>query len=117
AEGKITSQEIIKALKNVQDEVDTLFAKTDITIGQSLTLLNNEITKFVGEAGKGSGAAQALSGSIQLLANNLNLIADSAFAIGIGLMTKAVLTKTVAVQASIAASTKQVFATIAERNA
>ncbi|MBP4254872.1 phage tail protein, partial [Acinetobacter baumannii] len=50
-------------------------------------------------------------------ANNLNLIADSAFAIGIGLMTKAVLTKTVAVQASIAASTKQVFATIAERNA
>ncbi|EPL8673628.1 tape measure protein [Acinetobacter baumannii] len=117
AEGKITSQEIVKALKNVQDEVDALFAKTDITIGQSLTLLNNEITKFVGEAGKGSGAAQALSGSIQLLANNLNLIADSAFAIGIGLMIKAVLTKTVAVQASIAASTKQVFATIAERNA
>ncbi|EYD40024.1 tape measure domain protein, partial [Acinetobacter baumannii 25493_5] len=117
AEGKITSQEIVKALKNVQDEVDALFAKTDITIRQSLTLLNNEITKFVGEAGKGSGAAQALSGSIQLLANNLNLIADSAFAIGIGLMTKAVLTKTVAVQASIAASTKQVFATIAERNA
>ncbi len=117
AEGKITSQEIVKALRNVESDVDALFAKTDITIGQSLTLLNNEITKFVGEAGKGSGAAQALSGSIQLLANNLNLIADSAFAIGIGLMTKAVLTKTVAVQASIAASTKQVFATIAERNA
>ncbi|HBM1780172.1 TPA: tape measure protein [Acinetobacter baumannii] len=114
AEGKITSQEIVKALKNVQDEVDTLFAKTDITIGQSLTLLNNEITKFVGEAGKGSGAAQALSGSIQLLANNLNLIADSAFAIGIGLMTKAVLTKTVAVQASIAASAQQRAANLAE---
>ncbi|CAI6143753.1 tape measure protein [Acinetobacter baumannii] len=117
AEGKITSQEIVKALKNVQDEVDALFAKTDITIGQSLTLLNNEITKFVGEAGKGSGAAQVLAGSVQTLASNLDLIADSAFAIGIGLMTKAVLTKTVAVQASIAASTKQVFATIAERNA
>ncbi|MFY6887752.1 tape measure protein, partial [Acinetobacter baumannii] len=28
AEGKITSQEIVKALKNVQDEVDALFAKT-----------------------------------------------------------------------------------------
>ncbi|MFG4395029.1 tape measure protein, partial [Acinetobacter baumannii] len=37
AEGKITSQEIVKALRNVQDEVDALFAKTDITIGQSLT--------------------------------------------------------------------------------
>ncbi|HCG3426520.1 TPA: tape measure protein [Acinetobacter baumannii] len=117
AEGKITSQEIVKALRNVQDEVDALFAKTDITIGQSLTLLNNEITKFVGEAGKGSGAAQALSGSIQLLANNLNLIADSAFAIGIGLMTKAVLTKTVAVQASIAASAQQRAASLAEAQA
>ncbi|MDC5256433.1 tape measure protein [Acinetobacter baumannii] len=117
AEGKITSQEIVKALRNVQDEVDALFAKTDITIGQSLTLLNNEITKFVGEAGKGSGAAQALSGSIQVLANNLDLIANSAFAMGIGLMTKAVLTKTVAVKASIAASAQQVIANIAERNA
>ncbi|WP_180706073.1 tape measure protein, partial [Streptococcus agalactiae] len=59
-EGKITSQEIVKALRNVESDVDALFAKTDITIGQSLTLLNNEITKFVGEAGKGSGAAQVL---------------------------------------------------------
>ncbi|MDY7419066.1 tape measure protein, partial [Acinetobacter baumannii] len=46
AEGKITSQEIVKALRNVESDVDALFAKTDITIGQSLTLLNNEITKF-----------------------------------------------------------------------
>ncbi|KKI97568.1 tape measure protein, partial [Acinetobacter baumannii] len=68
AEGKITSQEIVKALRNVESDVDALFAKTDITIGQSLTLLNNEITKFVGEAGKGSGAAQVLAGSVQTLA-------------------------------------------------
>ncbi|KQD11927.1 phage tail tape measure protein [Acinetobacter nosocomialis] len=74
AEGKITSQEIVKALRNVEKDVDALFAKTDITIGQSLTLLNNEITKFVGESGKGSGAAQALSGSIQTLAGNLDTL-------------------------------------------
>ncbi|MFX6790220.1 hypothetical protein ABTH34_20065, partial [Acinetobacter baumannii] len=49
--------------------------------------------------------------------NNLNLIADSAFAIGIGLMTKAVLTKTVAVQASIAASAQQRAASLAEAQA
>ncbi|EHU2352883.1 phage tail tape measure protein, partial [Acinetobacter baumannii] len=60
--------------RNVEKDVDALFAKTDITIGQSLTLLNNEITKFVGESGKGSGAAQALSGSIQTLAGNLDTL-------------------------------------------
>ena len=51
AEGKITSKEIVKALKMFKMML-MHFCKTDITIGQSLTLLNNEITKFVGEAGK-----------------------------------------------------------------
>ncbi|MET2393515.1 phage tail tape measure protein, partial [Acinetobacter baumannii] len=77
----------------VQDEVDALFAKTDITIGQSLTLLNNEITKFVGEAGKGSGAAQALSGSIQVLAENLESISYVAILGGTALLTKAIATQ------------------------
>ncbi|MGQ1460336.1 tape measure protein [Acinetobacter baumannii] len=93
AEGKITSQEIVKALKNAQDDVDALFAKTDITIGQSLTLLNNEITKFVGEAGQGSGAAQALSGSIQVLAENLESISYVAILGGTALLTKAIATQ------------------------
>lgn len=93
AEGKITSQGIVKALKNVQNDVDALFAKTDITIGQSLTLLNNEITKFVGEAGQGSGAAQALSGSIQVLAENLESISYVAILGGTALLTKAIATQ------------------------
>ncbi|XZU16429.1 tape measure protein [Acinetobacter baumannii] len=98
AEGKITSKEIVKALKNAQDDVDALFAKTDITIGQSLTLLNNEIIKFVGEAGKGSGAAQVLAESVQTLASNLNLIADGALVVGIGYITRAILMKSTAVK-------------------
>ncbi|HCA5286160.1 TPA: tape measure protein [Acinetobacter nosocomialis] len=114
AEGKITSQEIVKALKNVQNDVDALFAKTDITIGQSLTLLNNQVTKFVGEAGKGSGAAQTLASGIKLLGNNLNVIIDGAIVVGIGLITKSILTKTVAVQASIVASAQQRAANFAE---
>ncbi|MDC5053284.1 tape measure protein [Acinetobacter baumannii] len=114
AEGKITSQEIVKALRNVESDVDALFAKTDITIGQSLTLLNNEITKFVGEAGKGSGAAQTLAEGIQILGNNLNLIINGAIIVGVGLITKAIVTKTIAIQASIAASAQQRAANLAE---
>ncbi|HCV3109317.1 tape measure protein [Acinetobacter baumannii] len=114
AEGKITSQEIVKALRNVESDVDALFAKTDITIGQSLTLLNNEITKFIGEAGKGSGAAQTLAEGIQILGNNLNLIINGAIIAGVGLITKAIATKTIAIQASIAASAQQRAANLAE---
>ncbi|WP_447295181.1 tape measure protein [Acinetobacter baumannii] len=104
AEGKITSQEIVKALRNVESDVDALFAKTDITIGQSLTLLNNEIIKFVGEAGKGSGAAQVLAGSVQTLASNLDLIADGALVVGIGYITRAILMKSAAIKEGMAST-------------
>ncbi|MEW5969252.1 MAG: tape measure protein [Pseudomonadota bacterium] len=104
AEGKITSKEIVKALKNAQDDVDALFAKTDITIGQSFTLLNNELIKFVGEAGKGSGAAQVLAGSVQTLASNLDLIADGALVVGIGYITRAILMKSAAIKEGMAST-------------
>ncbi|HAV5522459.1 TPA: phage tail tape measure protein [Acinetobacter baumannii] len=104
AEGKITSQEIVKALRNVEKDVDALFAKTDITIGQSLTLLNNEITKFVGESGKGSGAAQVLAGNIQTLAGNLDVL-TSAMMVGgaywLGTYIPAIYASGVAVAAKI----------------
>ncbi|OTS31656.1 tape measure protein [Acinetobacter baumannii] len=124
AEGKITSQEIVKALKNVQADVDALFAKTDITISQSLTLLNNEITKFVGESGKGSGAAEVLSGSIKTLAGNLDVL-TSAMMVGgaywLGTYIPAIYASGVAVAAKIkelAAQTVAQYAAIqAERAA
>ncbi|MGQ1168057.1 tape measure protein [Acinetobacter baumannii] len=122
AEGKITSQEIVKALRNVEKDVDALFAKTDITIGQSLTLLNNEITKFVGESGKGSGAAQVLAGNIQTLAGNLDVL-TSAMMVGgaywLGTYIPAIYASGVAVAAKIkelAAQTVTQYAAIqAER--
>ncbi len=117
AEGKITSEEIVKALTKVQGNVDELFGKTDVTIGQSLTLLSNEITKFIGEAGKGTGAAQLLSGSIQTLSENLNLIADIAILGGVAYLTKAIVTKTVAVNNSIISTSASRQVTIAKTQA
>lgn len=132
AEGKITSQEIVKALRNVEKDVDALFAKTDITIGQSLTLLNNEITKFVGESGKGSGAAQVLAGSIQTLAGNLDVLTNAmiiggaywlgtyipaiyASGVAVAAKTKELAVQTVtqytAIQAERAAAAQQVIST------
>ena len=110
AEGKITGEVLVAALTKAKASVDELFSRTDMTIAQSITVLSNEVTKFVGEAGRGSGAADALAGSIKLLAENISLIADVALAAGIGYITKAIIAKTVAVEADIAAS-------IASRNA
>lgn len=114
AEGEITGDVLVDALTKSADSVEQLFQKTDITISQSIGLLSNELTKFIGEAGQSSGAANLLAGSIKLLSENLSLLADAAVVGGIGYITKAILTKTVAVQGAIAASVAQKAADAAE---
>jgi len=104
AEGKITGDVLVKSLSKAQPYIDDLFNKTDFTISQSFTKLSNEITKFVGEAGTGSGAATALGDSIGFLASNLSAIADIAVVGGVTLLTKAILTQTVAIHGSITES-------------
>lgn len=113
-DGKLTGEVITKALLKAGDSVDELFNKTDITIGQSLTILNDSVTKFVGEASTGSGAATVLAGSIRVLADNLDLIADGAIVLGIGYVTTAIATKTLAVKADIVATLGQRAATQAQ---
>lgn len=117
AEGKITGEVLVDALTKSADSVEQLFAKTDITISQSIGLLSNELTKFIGEAGQSSGAANLLAESVKLLAQNLSLLADAAVVGGIGYITKAILTKTVAIQGAIAASMAQKAAAAAEAQA
>lgn len=101
AEGKITGDELVKALSKAKPYIDDLFNKTDFTIAQSFTQLSNEITKFVGAAGAGSGAAAGLSAAISGLANNLSTIANIAVIGGVALLTKTIAAQTVAIYSSI----------------
>jgi len=103
-EGKLTSEVVTQALLKMSSTADAEFAKTDATIGQSLGMLSNAVTQFVGEAGKGSGAANLLSGSIQALAGNLDLIADTAVVGGVAYLTKTIVGQTIATQGAISAS-------------
>ncbi|OOV83814.1 tape measure protein [Acinetobacter sp. ANC 5600] len=104
AEGKITGEVLVDALTKSKQSVDELFAKTDVTIGQSLQLLSNEVTKFTGEAGKASGAATTLASGIQILANNLDAIAGIAVVGGVALLTKTILAQAVAIRGTISAT-------------
>lgn len=104
AEGKITGDELVKALSKAKPYIDDLFNKTDFTIAQSFTQLSNEVTKFVGAAGAGSGAAAGLSAAISGLADNLGTIANIAVVGGVAMLTKTIVTQTIATHGAIAAS-------------
>ncbi|OIJ37325.1 MULTISPECIES: tape measure protein [Acinetobacter] len=103
-DGKLTGEVITKALLKAGDSVDQLFNKTDTTVGQSLNVLSDSVTKFVGEAASGSGAATILAESIGVLAKNLDLVADVAVVGGVAMLTKTIVTQTIATHGSIAAS-------------
>ncbi|MFW1969372.1 tape measure protein [Acinetobacter guillouiae] len=103
-EGQLTGDIVIKALTKAKTSVDDLFSKTDFTIAQSFTQLNDSVTKFVGEASSGSGAAKTLASSIKMVADNVDAIADVAMVGGFAFLTKTILTQTIAMKKSIAES-------------
>lgn len=113
-QGKLTADVVIKALDKAKGSVDNLFGKTDFTIAQSFTQLNNATIKFVGEAGKANGAASLLSSSIRSLAENLDTIANIAVLGGVAFLTKAISTQVLATQAAIAATIARRASLVAE---
>ena len=111
--GKITSEVLVKALGNAASDVDDKFSKMQMTIGQSVTNLDTQITKF---AENTTGAASTIANSIALIANNLEVITGGAMVVGIGYLTTAIITKTTAVTADVTALLAQRTATIAQAN-
>ncbi|AYA02098.1 tape measure protein [Acinetobacter sp. WCHAc010034] len=117
ADGKITGDALVAALSKAQPHIDDLFSKTDFTIANSLTQLSNAVTQFVGEAGKGSGAASLLSESISGLAKNLGTVADIAVVGGVAMLTKAILTQTVAMHGAVVESAQRRASLLSELQA
>lgn len=110
AEGKITSDVLVKALGVAAADVDEKFSKMQMTIGQSITLLDNELTRFAENAG---GASAVISGSIKTIAENLELISSGAIVAGVGYLTTAIVAKTTAISADVVALMAQRSATTA----
>lgn len=82
AEGKLTSDRVFRAIVNAAPEVGAAFAKTNASISDSFTLLQNAALKFVGNSRQMGLAAQAASTSIQFLAKNMDGVATAAAAVG-----------------------------------
>ncbi|WP_109512777.1 phage tail tape measure protein [Pseudomonas ovata] len=62
--GLLTADSVVKALQAQEKAVADLFNKTAVTIGNSLTALDNSFTQFVGKMDQASGVSAAISSSI-----------------------------------------------------
>lgn len=109
AEGKLTSDRVFRAIVNAAPEVGQAFAKTQASISDSFTLLQNAALKFVGNSQQMGVAAQAASSSIQFLAKNIDGVATAAAAVGAvvasRLVAQGLAPMVAAIGASVTAST------------
>lgn len=76
-EGKLTTDRVVNAVLKAGTEIDTLFAKTEATVGDALTNLGNKLIDYIGQTDESLGATNRLSQAIGLLADNLDTIVPS----------------------------------------
>lgn len=74
AEGKITGQIVTQAILGAGDSIEAKFQATQVTVAQSLTILNNELGRFVGQTDAGLSATDRLAQGIQFLSQNLDVV-------------------------------------------
>ena len=79
--GKLTVDQLTKAILNSSESIGAAFDKFKWTIGQSFTFLRNEMTKFFGELDAQVGFTQAIAGGIRLFADNLDTLLFSILAV------------------------------------
>lgn len=72
--GKLTVDQLTKAILNASGSITEMFDKFKFTIAQSFQILKNTMTQYFGELDKAVGFTQGLSALILGLANNLDLL-------------------------------------------
>lgn len=111
AEGKLTAQAVIEAIKSQEDAVNQAFSGMQATVSQEMNYLNNAFIEWVGNADQAHGASAALANTIHFVADNMDDIAKAtavaASALGTYKLVSAALSPTtLAVINSITTATK-----------
>jgi tape measure domain-containing protein len=77
AEGKLTSDKVFKAILSGGDEIEAAFKTTRVTIHDAFTIIGNDFTAYIGNAGQSSGATKALIDSLLFLADHFKEVGDA----------------------------------------
>lgn len=72
AEGKLTSEAVVRALQNQKDKVDELSSAMTLTVSQAMTAFNNALVSTVGRLDEATGASSRLAAGIAALARAMD---------------------------------------------
>lgn len=74
AEGRLTASVVSSAILGAADDIESRFGATTATVGQALTILNNQLGAYIGQGDQSASATQRMAQAIIALANNLDTI-------------------------------------------
>lgn len=77
ADGALTAEAVATALQKVSAGIGKDFSALPLTVGQSLVLLNNSFTTFVGALDEGTGATSSLSDGIVSISKGIDALSGS----------------------------------------
>ncbi|KGV78099.1 phage tail tape measure protein [Burkholderia pseudomallei] len=83
-EGKLTVGNLVEALTRAAGGTDTLFEKMQTTVGQTMTRLQTEIVKYIGESDQATGASARLAQGITYVAEHLDGIVKLGVSLAVG---------------------------------
>lgn len=72
--GTVTSREFYEAFLKGSAGLEEQATRANLTVGQSLTILNNALGKYIGETDKALSATDRIGAAISALANNLGTV-------------------------------------------
>lgn len=72
--GTLTSKDFFAGFLNGSKQLEAQAAKANLTIGNSFTVLNNALGKYIGETDASLSATARIAGGIETLSNNLDTI-------------------------------------------
>lgn len=75
--GSVTSKDFFQGFLKGSAQLEAQAAKSNLTIGASLTILNNALGKYIGEADASLSATARVSQAITSVADNLDLVAPA----------------------------------------
>ncbi|MGR4897515.1 tape measure protein [Stenotrophomonas sp. LARHCG68] len=101
--GELSATAVIDALQSQAGAVDEAFGKMQSTVGQSVTLFNNNLQVMIGRADEAFGASTLLAKGIEQLGRNLDLAVAAAAGLAASQLVKALSVRLAAVNANTAA--------------
>lgn len=77
ASGQLTSDKVVNAILKQQDEINRKYSKSAVTLKQSLQMVSDSFSRFVGKTDEAWGVSSKLASSLKFVADNMKLLSNA----------------------------------------